>query len=432
MNKNTSSIARRLNWSMTLDKLGTYLFIDVLVLAIAIAGWCYHAEVAYFGEFQNGVESRTFIADETELEIIDKNDELSLSEKGDAAFEHIFYTVICDDGRKMEKNVAPLFSTLFLFGKIVIVIEIFDVVITLCFGVFGIRRKLKPLDDMAKRAEELGRIAFDESKFANLESAIEHVEPDGQGGLVSTGNKDLEGVEMAINNLLTRMRDSYRQQSRFVSDASHELRTPIAVIQGYANMLDRWGKEDEQVLDEAIEAIKHESDHMKILVEQLLFLARGDAGRNKMEMTDISLKDILHEVYEESKMIDEKHFYELHGVDEDVRMTGDFAMIKQSVRILVDNAAKYTPEGESIVLRYGINRENQPFFGVQDNGIGMNEAEVSHVFERFYRSDEARNRQTGGTGLGLSIAKWIIDKHNGYFEVLSRPEIGTRFTVIFK
>lgn len=431
MNKNTSSIARRLNWSRTLDKIGTYFLIDILVLAIAIVGWCYYAEVAYFGDFEKSVESRTFVADEAELEKIDDNHELGWSEKKDVAFDYIFYSVTYNDGRVMEKNVAPLFSTLFLFGKIVLVIELADVLITLFFGVFGIRRKLKPLDDMAKRAEELGRIAFDESKFANLESAIEHVNPDGQGSLVSTGNKDLEGVEMAINSLLTRMRDSYRQQSRFVSDASHELRTPIAVIQGYANMLDRWGKDDEKVLEEAIDAIKHESDHMKTLVEQLLFLARGDAGRNKMELVDISLKDILNEVYEESKMIDEIHQYELQGSDEDVRMTGDFAMIKQSVRILVDNAAKYTPEGEIIILRYGTNSEMKSFFSIQDNGIGMSESEVSHVFERFYRSDEARNRQTGGTGLGLSIAKWIIDKHNGYFDVLSRPEIGTRFTVTF-
>ncbi|MDD6572734.1 MAG: ATP-binding protein, partial [Thermoflexaceae bacterium] len=266
----------------------------------------------------------------------------------------------------------------------------------------------------------------------NLESAIEHLNPQEQDGVVSTGNKDLEGVEIAINNLLARMRESYRQQSRFVSDASHELRTPIAVIQGYANMLDRWGKDDEKVLAEGIEAIKHESEHMKTLVEQLLFLARSDAGRNHLDMQQISLKAIIHEVYEESVMIDEKHQYELVENDGDVTMTGDAAMIKQSVRILVDNAAKYTQEGETIILKSGINKEMKAYFSIQDNGIGMNSEEVSHVFERFYRSDEARNRQTGGTGLGLSIAKWIIDKHNGYFDVLSRPEIGTRFTVTFQ
>ena len=431
MNKKTSSIARRLNWSWTLEKFFTYFFMDILVLVIVLVGWCYSAEKTYFGDFRINVGVRTVHADEAKLEFIDKQ-ELKYSEKLDLVFQEINYVVFREDGRLMTKNAYELLSTIFLMGKIVLAIKLGDVLITLCFGVIGIRRKLKPLDDMAKQAEELSKIAFDESKFENLSHAIEQVNPEGQDGVVITGNKDLEGVEIAINNLLTRMRDSYRQQSRFVSDASHELRTPIAVIQGYANMLDRWGKDDEKVLEEAIEAIKHESNHMKTLVEQLLFLARGDAGRNHLDMQQISLKAIIHEVYEESKMIDEKHVYELVEDNGDVIMTGDVAMIKQSVRILVDNAAKYTQEGESIILKSGITQEMKAYFSIQDNGIGMNSDEVSHVFERFYRSDEARNRQTGGTGLGLSIAKWIIDKHNGYIDVLSRPEIGTRFTVIFK
>ncbi len=380
MNKSTSSIARRLNWSWTLKRFFNYLIWDAAVLFLLCLGWYY-------------------LSDKYHLNPMDFKEEAVI----------LWYVAVAILG-----------------------IQLFDVLWLLIFGVVGIRRKLKPLDDVARRAEELSRIAFDESKYANLESAIENLNPNAQEAVVFTGNKDLEGVEIAINNLLSRMRESYRQQSRFVSDASHELRTPIAVIQGYANMLDRWGKSDEKVLDESIEAIRHESEHMKTLVEQLLFLARGDAGRNQLDMKKISLKNIIHEVYEESKMIDEKHYYELSEDVGDVIMTGDEAMIKQSVRILVDNAAKYTETGETIKLKSGINDEMKPYFSIQDYGIGMNENEVSHVFERFYRSDEARNRQTGGTGLGLSIAKWIIDKHNGYFEVLSRPEIGTRFTVIFK
>lgn len=380
MNKNTSSIARRLNWSWTWKRFFDYLFWDAIIVILLYLGWLYVSEKYHL-----------------------------------VSLDYI-------------EEAAVLTNT--AFG--VLGLQLFDVVWQLIFGVVGIRRKLKPLDDIAIRAEELSRIAFDESKYINLESAIENLNPEAQEAMVHTGNKDLEGVEIAINNLLSRMRDSYRQQSRFVSDASHELRTPIAVIQGYANMLDRWGKSDEKVLEESIEAIKHESEHMKVLVEQLLFLARGDAGRNQLDMKQVSLKNIIHEVYEESKMIDERHFYELTEDVGDVIMTGDEAMIKQSARILVDNAAKYTEAGETIKLKSGIDQEMHPYFSIQDYGIGMNEEEVSHVFERFYRSDEARNRQTGGTGLGLSIAKWIIDKHNGYFEVLSRPEIGTRFTVVFK
>ena len=193
-------------------------------------------------------------------------------------------------------------------------------------------------------------------------------------------------------------------------------------------MLDRWGKEDESILDESIDAIKNESEHMQKLVEQLLFLARGDSGRNNLQIEEIQLDELMGEVFDESKMIDMEHRYEFYG--EPAKMSGDVSMIKQCARILIDNAAKYTQKGDTITIRTGTNAEGV-FFSVQDNGIGMHEADVSHIFERFYRSDEARGHKSGGTGLGLSIAKWIVDRHNGYFNILTRPDIGTRITVMF-
>ena len=111
---------------------------------------------------------------------------------------------------------------------------------------------------------------FDEEKFHNLENAISKISPVTSDERIKIEDSEFQGLEEAINKLLDRMRDSYRQQARFVSDASHELRTPISVIQGYANMLDRWGKDDESVLEESIAAIKSESESMKNLVEQLL------------------------------------------------------------------------------------------------------------------------------------------------------------------
>lgn len=104
-------------------------------------------------------------------------------------------------------------------------------------------------------------------------------------------------------------------------------------------------------------------------------------------------------------------------------------LLKQTARILVENADKYTEAGENIELKVGRNSEGIPYFSVQDNGIGMDTEDIPHIFERFFRADTARVRKNGGTGLGLSIAKWIIDNHNGYFSVVSRKEIGTRITV---
>ena len=238
------------------------------------------------------------------------------------------------------------------------------------------------------------------------------------------------GIERAMNSLLARIRESNRQQARFVNDASHELRTPIAVIEGYANMLARWGREDEKVLDESITAIRNESAHMKHLVEQLLFLARGDAGRTVVNPVKCDLCAMMQSVYEESLMIDEGHIYKYSCPVDPVYTTADEGLLKQAVRILVDNAAKYTEEKDEIILAVGYVSDSEVYLMVQDTGIGMKESDVEHMFERFYRSDEARS--FGGTGLGLSIAKWIVDKHNGHFEITSREELGTRIKIVLK
>ena len=263
----------------------------------------------------------------------------------------------------------------------------------------------------------------------HLEQAISNVSVDANDIRISTGDKDLQSIEVALNNLLARMQESKLQQARFVSDASHELRTPISVIQGYVNMLDRWGKEDEAVLNESIEALKNESDHMKDLIEQLLFLARGDSGRNTLKPVEVDLNDLVQEVYEESMMIDETHPYEFSACP-GCMVRGDVAMLKQSIRIFVQNAAKYSEGGDTIHFTVG-RSEQGVYYQVQDEGIGMQASEVVHIFERFYRSDEARNSETGGSGLGLSIAKWIVDAHDGQIDVLTRPDFGTRFRVTF-
>ena len=299
----------------------------------------------------------------------------------------------------------------------------------LLFGTRPIRRTLKPLDDITQVALQLGAQStdFDEEKFLRLEAAIDEISPTAENARLKTGDQQLAGLELAVNNLIERMRESYRTQTRFVSDASHELRTPIAVIKGYADMLDRWGKTDEKVLTESIEAIKTESEHMNYLVEQLLFLARGDNGKTKMAFADFDLGQMIREVYEEYVMIDSEHNYRC-AAESGIMVYGDISMLKQTARILLDNAKKYTPEGGDVRISAGI-EHGEPYFSVQDSGIGIDPDSLPHIFDRFYRADSSRTRGTGGTGLGLAIARWIVGKHGGRFDVLSRENLGSRFKV---
>lgn len=240
--------------------------------------------------------------------------------------------------------------------------------------------------------------------------------------------RELQGLAAAINNMLDRLDAAYSSQLRFVSDASHELRTPIAVLQGYAHLLDRWGKDDPAVLQESIDAIKAESEGMQVLVEQLLFLARSDNNSIVMQMQPLDITSIAGEVLRETGMVGGRHVL-VSEVDSALWTEGDAGLIKQALRVFVDNAVKYTPEGGQIKISAQRDGENLKIM-VSDSGIGIPAEELSHVFERFFRADESRARATGGTGLGLSIAQWIVQRHGGHVEILSRQDIGTRITMV--
>jgi len=404
--KNVTSIAIKLNSIFVRKLFSKFLWIDLLLIIFLIVYWCIDGEINFYGEFvQNAQRTFNFFP-----------------------IENSTYTVVWDNGKTMIKEAS---SFLYISQRVVAsiaIIEGLSILKEIIFGTMKIRKTLKPLDEIAKTASRLSNMTFDEEKFQNLEDAISKISPVISDEKIYTGDSELHGLEDAINNLLERMRDSYKQQARFVSDASHELRTPISVIQGYANMLDRWGKNDESVLNESIAAIKSESENMKNLVEQLLFLARGINGKTQITCNEFLLNDMINEVLEESKMIDEKHIYRYYN-SEKIIAYGDISLLKQAARILIENAAKYTDENEIILLKTGMNEKEEPYFSVQDNGIGMEEEYIPHIFERFFRADTARVRKNGGTGLGLSIAKWIIDGHKGYFSVLSRKGIGTRITI---
>ena len=405
-NKNVTSIAIKLNAISVRDLFFKFLILNVCLMFILIVLWCKHSENSFFGEVaQNAQRHIDFYP-----------------------IERATYTVIIDNGKTLVKNATEF---LYVLRKIIIILGVIEGIFLLeeiIFGTAKVRKRLKPLNDIVETASRLSNMDFSEEKFQNLEDAIAKISPVSTDERIHIGDSELQGLEEAINKLLDRMRDSYRQQARFVSDASHELRTPISVIQGYANMLDRWGKDDEEVLDESIAAIKSESENMKNLVEQLLFLARGINGKTQLTRTEFLLNDMINEVFEESKMIDKNHIYRYIN-SENISINGDIGLLKQTARILVENAAKYTEAGGEITLKVGTNNKGELYFYIQDNGIGIDNEDIPHIFERFFRADTARVRKNGGTGLGLSIAKWIIDSHKGYFSVLSRKEIGTRITV---
>lgn len=272
------------------------------------------------------------------------------------------------------------------------------------------RKVLKPIADMAETAAKLSA--------NNLSDRIS----------VEGAKNELKDLALVINSMLDRIELSYNSQKQFVSDASHELRTPIAVIQGYAGMLERWGKTDPEVLEEGISAISQEASSMKELVERLLFLARHDKKTLLLEMETFDPLEVMSEVHREAKMLSAAHRFELTPA-QNALISGDKDMIKQLMRILVDNAIKYTPEGGSITL--GVRKDRHgAVLTVTDTGEGISAEDLTKIFDRFYRCDGARKAQTSGHGLGLSIARIIVSAHGGKLKVRSKVGAGTTFSVI--
>ena len=402
--KKMTSIVRKLQWHMARKAFFQYIKMDVLICILLAVGWLLDREYVQVGTISI-YNSRKII----HVRTIRKWCYLVQNKHGEKLLELPLYNGLCVLGICM--------GIVFLF-------QLIAVVTLFVKEEWKIRDMLHPINEIALKADELSRMEFTGEKYQVIEDAISKLQPEEE---ISFGDKDLQGIEAAMNNLLYRMREVNKQQARFVNDASHELRTPIAVIEGYVNMLARWGTEDEKVLEESIAALQRESGHMKHLVEQLLFLARGDSGKTQLELKEISLKECMQEVYEESLLIDEKHIYRFRAGENPIMVIADGGMLKQAVRILVDNAAKYTKEQEEIILSVGMTEQGEAYLQVQDSGIGMEMEDLKHMFERFYRADDARKYK--GTGLGLSIAKWIVEKHGGHFEVLSRTELGSRICI---
>ncbi|NLJ57456.1 MAG: HAMP domain-containing histidine kinase [Tissierellia bacterium] len=240
---------------------------------------------------------------------------------------------------------------------------------------------------------------------------------------------ELKELSQTFNEMMDRIEGGYKVQQQFVSDASHELRTPIAVIKGYVNMLDRWGKNDKAVLEESIQAIKNETDNMQDLIEKLLFIARSDRSNLNFTKEDFNILIILNEIEKETKMIDTKHklnfkFYK------DATVYGDKARIKQAIRIIIDNAIKFTPPNEYIIVS-GYIKDSYYVVKVEDRGIGIKKDDLDKIFDRLYRAEESRNKEIGGHGLGLSIAKIIVLGHKGKIHVKSKIGKGSEFSLLF-
>ena len=226
----------------------------------------------------------------------------------------------------------------------------------------------------------------------------------------------------AFNATLERLEQLFNMQRRFLADVSHELRTPLTVIKGNVGLVRKLGPDEE-----SLSSIENEVDRLTRMVGDLLLLAQAEAGAVPFDMSVIELDSILFEVFQQMHVLaSERVKLNLTGIDQ-IQVNGDRDRLKQVMLNLVGNAIQYTPGGGQVNI--SLERvENRACFKVSDNGPGIPDQDLPHIFERFYRGEKSRTRnKTGGFGLGLSIAYWIVRSHGGTIDVESQEGKGTTF-----
>ncbi|MFJ8517000.1 ATP-binding protein [Lysinibacillus xylanilyticus] len=242
-----------------------------------------------------------------------------------------------------------------------------------------------------------------------------------------TSHDEIGDLLKMYNAMMNELQISFTKQQQFVADASHELRTPIQAIEGHLSLLKRWGKDDPEILEESIDTSLMEIARMRKMIEELLELARREEKDFKSEANAVA---VLEAVIEETRLLHPEARISLSKDEEIGRLFITENALSQIVRNIIENAIRYCEKIPEIQISLSVS-EKEAMIKIEDNGIGIAEENIPYIFDRFYRVDEARNRQIGGTGLGLSITKMLLEKYNCSVEVKSVKNVGTVFLMKF-
>lgn len=313
---------------------------------------------------------------------------------------HFFRTITAEKNFLMELQ------------RLLFLITIAGTLVALLAGYFLSNRILQPIRNLTQTARKI--------EVERMDKRIE----------VPPAQDELSELALTFNHMLDRLERGFNQQQRFVSDASHELRTPVTVILGYSDLLARWGRSDAKILEEGITSIRSEAEDMQDLIEKLLFLARADQKCQILHKDFVHLDELVDDAVRKMKLVAKEHTVQI-AVNEPGIIYADPATMRQMMRIFLENAVKYTPAGGHIaVSSHRLPEKGCMELTFADDGIGIAQEDKDKIFERFYRADSARTKKVGsigGTGLGLSIASWIAEQHEIEIAVESELDKGTKF-----
>lgn len=309
---------------------------------------------------------------------------------------------------------APMddfYEALDRFKWVVLLLSPLLIVLASAGGYWLSRRALTPVDQITRAAQEINS--------SNLSKRLN----------VPRSGDELQRLSETLNGMLERLEDSFNRITQFTADASHELRTPLALMRTTTEVSLRTA---ETVSDyrQAQKDVLEELEKTSSLVEKLMLLARADAGVETLQRGSVNLANSIKEACDDGQVLAQAKqlTFQENISNSTMIVDGDSHALHRLFLILIDNAVKYTPSGGSITV--SLNRNGQSAVAeVSDNGIGIADQDLPHIFDRFYRADKARSREFGGVGLGLSIARWVAEAHGGSIEVQSSTGSGSIFRV---
>jgi two-component system OmpR family sensor kinase len=296
-----------------------------------------------------------------------------------------------------------------LLGALVLALVIGG--IAAAFGASRLARRLtRPLEQIATAARTIGG--------TNLQARIPEVYPD----------VELREVARVLNDMLARLEAAFVAQRRFVADASHELRSPLANLRGTVEVALRRPRSADEYRD-ALTISLTEAERLSRLVDDLLTLSRVDANQFALDVCPCDLSDIAHDAVTAHAARSQEKGVQVRLDAQPVPVIGDAHRLRQVVDNLLDNGLRYGPAGSEVIVRTR-QEDGHALLSVQDAGPGLSQDDQVHVFDRLYRADASRARDSGGLGLGLPIAKAIVDAHHGHVSVRSEPGEGCLFSVL--
>lgn len=326
------------------------------------------------------------------------------------SYRDILYTAVVSMNMDSDTS-SEIYQNL---PKAILFIVIPILLVSFLISLFIARKTIEPVVRITRSAE---KFSLSDSKGASGGDFLP----------VSDYDDEIDQLSKTFNELFKRLKRDFDRERQFSSDVSHELNTPLTVISGQTNLLLRWGKDEPAQLEKSLAAIRDEARSMHAIISNLLQISRIESGRIKPNFSNVKLDVLFRRLSEEVKSYSPNS--ELTFSCGEISLFTDEEMLHQVLTVLISNSVKFADKKCIVELRAEKSSDGKIIIEEEDNGPGLKEKDLPHIFQRFYRGDESHTRKVGGSGLGLSIAQTLVTALGGTISAKNASTYGAVFTI---